>query len=163
MHKLLEQEHAAPRCHIGQWTLGHKKRKVEGFLHIIETKLQPSHILTLEIAKKLNIDTMTNATIRKKLDLSVNGEKHLDIPPAETLGRYFGEYSVFAKAYRTKEIPNPFFWEIAKFLLEVGCVHVNLYGMPKQKAVIIIDTFEGRAIDWDVITGPTLREGLHTY
>ena len=62
-----------------------------------------------------------------------------------------------------KEIPDPFFREIAKFLLEVGCVHVNAYGMPKQKAGIIIDTFEGRAVDWGVITGPTLREGLHAY
>ena len=35
--------------------------------------------------------------------------------------------------------------------------------MPKQKAGIIIDTFEGRTVDWGVITGPVLREGLHAY
>ena len=35
--------------------------------------------------------------------------------------------------------------------------------MPEQKADIIIDTFEGRVVDWGVITGPTLREGLHAY
>ena len=67
------------------------------------------------------------------------------------------------KAYRTKEIPDPFLREIAKFLLEVGCVHVNVYGMPKQKVGIIIDTLEGRVVNWGVITGPTLREGLHAY
>ena len=42
-------------------------------------------------------------------------------------------------------------------------MHVNVYGIPKKKVGIIIDTFEGRAIDWGVITEPTLREGLHSY
>ena len=73
------------------------------------------------------------------------------------------DYSLTAKAYRTREISNAFFWEVAKFLLEVGCVHVNAYGMPKQKAGVIIETFEGRAVDWGVITGQALREGLHSY
>ena len=68
-----------------------------------------------------------------------------------------------AKAYRTKEIPNAYFCEVAKFLLQVGCVHVNTYGMPKQKVGTIIDTFEGKAVDLGVITGPTLMEGLHAY
>ena len=35
--------------------------------------------------------------------------------------------------------------------------------MPKQKAGVVIETFEGKAVDWGVITGPTLREGLHSY
>ena len=91
----------------------------------------PSHPDALEIAKKLNVDTVTNSTIRKKLGLSANGEKHFDISPTETLEKYFGEYSVSAKALRTKDIPNPFFREVAKFLLEVGCIHVNAYEMPK--------------------------------
>ena len=41
--------------------------------------------------------------------------------------------------------------------------NVNTYGMPKQKAGIIIDTFEGCVVDWGVITGPTLTEGLLAY
>ena len=90
-------------------------------------------------------------------------EKHFEIPPFDKLEQYFGEYLTSAKAYKTKEIPNPLFQETAKFLLEVGCVHVNPYRMPKQKADIIIDTFEGRTVDWVVITGPALREGLHAY
>ena len=69
----------------------------------------------------------------------------------------------YAKVYRTNEIPNPFFREIAKLLLEVGYVHVNAYGMPKQKTGVIIDTFEGRTVHCGVITGPPLREGMHTY
>ena len=109
------------------------------------------------MAKKLNANMVTNPMVRQKLGLYGLGEKHFEITPAETLAKYFGEYSTTAKAYRTKEIPNAFFREVTKFLLEVGCVHVNAYGMPKQKAGIIIDTFEGKVVDWGVITGPTLR------
>ena len=92
----------------------------KGFEGYIKVTKAPTHPNALEIAKKLNVDTVMNATIQKKLDLSANGEKHFDIPLAKTLEEYFGEYSVSAKAYGTKEIPNPFFREIAKFLLEVG-------------------------------------------
>ena len=116
----------------------------EGYIKVADV---PAHPNALEITKKLNVDTVTNATISKKLDISANGENHFDIPPAKTLGKYFGEYFVSAKAYWTKEIPDPFFREIAKFLLEVGCIHVNAYGMPKQKAGIAIDTIEGCAMD----------------
>ena len=35
--------------------------------------------------------------------------------------------------------------------------------MPKQKERVIIETFEGQAADWGVITWPTLREGLYAY
>ena len=109
------------------------------------------------------MDTVTNATVRKKLSLSTIGEKNFDVAPAETLQKYFGEYSTTTKAYTTKEIPNASFGQVFKFLLEVGCVHLNAYGMPIQKAGVIIETFEGKAVDWGVITGPTLREGLHVY
>ena len=51
------------------------------------------------------------------------------------------------KAYRTKKILNTFFHEVIKFLQEVGCAHVTAYGMPKQKAGIIIETFKGKAMD----------------
>ena len=48
---------------------------------------------------------------------------------------------------------DPFLCDITKFLLEVGCVHPNPYGIPKEKAKIIIATLEGQDIDWGVITG----------
>ena len=136
------------------------EKRLDGYIRVAEA---PPHLDAMDIARKLNIDMVTNSSIRKKLDLSSLGERHFEIPPAEALQRYFGPYSSSAKAYRTKHIPDPFFREVAKFLLEVGCVHVNAYGMPKQKAGIIIDTFEGRAVDWGVITGPALREGMHAY
>ena len=142
---------------LRRWLL---EKGFEGYNKVVEA---PSHPDALDITKNFNVDTLTNASIRKKLNLSANGKKHFDIPPIVTLEKYFGEYSVSAKAYKKKEIPNPFFQEIAKFLLEFSWVHINAHRMPKQKARIIIDTFEGRAIDWGVITGPSLREGMHAY
>ena len=138
---------------LRRWLL---EKGFEGYIKVAEA---PPHPEASDIAKRLNVDTVTNAMVRQKLGLSGLGEKYFDIASAETLQKYFAEYSTTAKAYRTKEIPNAFFREIAKFFLEVGCVHVNAYGMPKQKAGVIIETFEGRAVDWGVITGTTLREG----
>ena len=132
----------------------------EGYIRVAEAAPHPE---ALDIAKKLNVETMMNVTIRKKLGLSTIGEKHFNISPAKALEKYFGEYSVSAKAYRTKDIPNPFFQEVAKFLLDVLCVHVNAYRMSKQKAGIIVETFEGRVVVWGVITGPALKVGLYAY
>ena len=115
------------------------------------------------MASKLNIDTLTNAMVLKKLGLSSTEERHFDIFPTEVLERYFGECSQSAKAYRTRDIPDPFFLEIAKFLLEVVCVHLNTYGMPKQKVGVMIFAFEGQDVDWGVIIGMTLREGIHAF
>ena len=67
----------------------------------------------------------------KKLALSSTGERHFDIFPTEVFERYFGEYLQSAKAYKTWSIHDPFSRDIAKFLLEVGCVYLNAYGMPK--------------------------------
>ena len=133
---------------------------LEGYIRVAES---PPHPNAQDVARKLNIDIITNANMRKKLGLSGSDERHFEIPLTGILERYFGEYSTSAKAYKTWEVPNPFFREVAKFLLEVGCVHTNAYGMPKQKAGIVIATFQGQAIDWGVITGPTLREGLHAF
>ena len=110
------------------------------------------HPNAMEMASKLNIDTLTNSMVRRKLGLNSTGEHHFDIFPTEVLERYFGEYSQSAKAYRTRNIPHPFFRDIAKFLLEVGCVHLNAYRMPTQKAGVVISTFEGHDVDWGVIT-----------
>ena len=142
---------------LRRWLL---EKGLDGYIKVAEA---PPHPDAFNIAQKLNVDTITNTMVRQKLGLSGLGEKQFDIAPAETLRKYFAEYSLTAKAYRTKEIPNAFFREVAKFLLEVGCVHVNAYGMPKQKAGVVIETFEGKAVDWGVITGPALREGLHSY
>mgnify|MGYP000515286111 FL=1 len=50
-----------------------------------------------------------------------------------------------------------------KFLLEVGCAHINVYGMPKHKAGVMLTINEGTKVDWGTITGSALREGLHAF
>ena len=69
----------------------------------------PPHPNALEMATKINVDTITSATIRKKLGLSNMGERYFNIFPNEVLERYFGEHSLSAKAYRTWDTPDPFF------------------------------------------------------
>ena len=59
--------------------------------------------------------------------------------------------------------PDPFLRDVAKFLLEVGCVHVNAYGMPKHKAGVVLATYEGTKVNWGTIAGAALREGLHAF
>ena len=101
--------------------------------------------------------------LRKKLSLDSTGERQLEMVPSEILERYYGKYSLSAKAFRTRDIPDPFFRDVAKFLLEVGCVHVNAYGMPKHKAGVVLATYEGTKVDWGTVTGVALREGLHAF
>ena len=72
---------------------------------------------------------------------ATTGKRHCDIFPTEVVEQYYGEYSQSAKAYRTRDIPVPFFRDIAKFLFKLGCVHLNAYGMPKQKTSVVIFTY----------------------
>ena len=55
-----------------------QKHGLEGFIWVVEA---PPHPDVQEVAKKLNVDTITNATIRKMLGLSGSGERHIEIPP----------------------------------------------------------------------------------
>ena len=75
-------------------------------------------------------------------------EIHYDnVSPTETLEDYIGEYSATAKAYRTQSGPDVFFREVAKFLLEITCIHHKTYGMPKNIASLIIMTYQGNIVD----------------
>ena len=47
---------------------------------------------------------------------------------------------------------------MTKLLLEVGCVHINAYGMPKHKAGVVLATYEGTKVDWGTNTGVAWRE-----
>ena len=58
------------------------EKRLDGYIRVAEA---PPHPDALDIARKLNIDTVTNSSIRKKLDLSSLGERHFEIPPAESL------------------------------------------------------------------------------
>ena len=97
---------------------------LKGFIQVAEA---PAHPNAFEMASKLNIDTLTNSIVRRKLGLNNTSERHFDIFSTEVLERYYGEYSQSAKAYKTRDIPDPFFRDIVKFLLEAGCIHLNAY------------------------------------
>ena len=142
---------------LRKWLTDHG---LNGFIQVAE---EPAHPNALEMARKLNIDTLTNSMVHRKLGLSSTGERHFDICPMKVLERYNGKYSQSAKAYGESGIPDPFFHDITKFLLEVVCVHLNAYRMPKQKASVAISTFEGQDVDWGMITRTALREGLHAF
>ena len=107
------------------------------FIQVVEAPLHPN---TLEMASKLNIDTQTNSMVCKKLGLTSTGERQFDIFPTEILEQHYGKYSQSAKAFRTRDIPDPFFRDIAKFMLVVGCVHLDTYKIPKQKAGVVLST-----------------------
>ena len=110
---------------LRKWLTDHG---LQGFIQVVEA---PPHPNALEMANKLNINTLTDSVVCKNLGLSNTGEREFDILPTELLERYYGKYSQSAKAFRTRDIPDTFFRDIAEFLLEVGCTHINAYGMPK--------------------------------
>ena len=89
---------------------------LQGFIKVAEA---PSQTNAMEIASKLNIETLTDSMVCKKLSLDSTGERQFEILPSELLERYYGKYSLSAKAFRTQDIPDPFFRDVAKFMLEV--------------------------------------------
>ena len=120
------------------------ENSLQGFFKVDEA---PPHPNVIEIASKLNIQTMTDSMIRKKLSLDSRSERQLEMVPSDILERYYGKYSLSTKAFWTRDILGPFFRDVAKFLPEVGCVHVNGYGMPKHKAGVMLATYEGTKVD----------------
>ena len=62
-------------------------RGLKGFIQVAKA---PAHPNVLEMAGKLNIDTLTNVMVHKKLGLSSTGECHFDIFPTENIGALFG-------------------------------------------------------------------------
>ena len=53
---------------LRKWLMDHD---LQGFIQVAEA---PAHPNALEMASKLNIDTLTNSMVRKKLALSNTGE-----------------------------------------------------------------------------------------
>ena len=101
--------------------------------------------------------------IQKVLVLKQGGDHDIEAPPENDLEAHFREYSVLAKAYRMQGRTNEFFGNLAIFLLEFGCVHANVYNMPKKKACIIITEYSGGAIDWGIIIGEGVCVGLSAF
>ena len=88
---------------LKKWLTDHD---LQGFIQVAKA---PPHPNALEMASKLNIDTLTNSMMQKKLGLSSTRERPFDIFPTEILERHYGKYSQSLKDFRTKDIPDPFF------------------------------------------------------
>ena len=85
--RAFQDTHLAPNIHkpppltmpiimsaaLRRWLL---EKGFEGYIRVAESLPHPG---ALDIANKLNVDTITNATLRKKLGLSAIGEKHFDV------------------------------------------------------------------------------------
>ena len=91
-----------------------------GYTSVVEALPHPN---TQDIGVKINVDTITNATIRKKLGLSPLVDRCFGIPLTTVLEKYFREYSTSAKAYKIQKALDIFFCDVIKFLLEVACMH----------------------------------------
>ena len=64
---------------LRRWLL---EKGFEGYIWVAEVSPHPD---AQDIARKLNIDTVTNTSIRKKLCLFTTGEKQFKIPPSNKL------------------------------------------------------------------------------
>ena len=69
----------------------------------------------------------------------------------EQLTKYFREYSLASKAYRTQGGEDALFREIAHVLHEYGHVYPRPPAMPRNRAGLIIATYEGVQVDWPVM------------
>ena len=64
------------------------KNGLQGFIKVAEA---PPHPNATEIASKLNIETIIDSMLRKKLSLDSTGERQLEMVPSEILERYYGK------------------------------------------------------------------------
>ena len=125
-----------------------RQNGLEGFLAIMEA---PPHREADRVIKELATEVITEEAIRALTGLPEGGIFQIDNPTSEQLTRYFGEYSVAGKGYRTQGGEDPLFREIARVLHEYGHVYPRPPVMPKNRAGMIIATYEGVKVDWPVL------------
>ena len=93
---------------------------LEGFLRIAEA---PPHEEAEKVAKKIDLEVITEEAIRALIGLPEGGIYSIENPSPETLTKFFGEYSLASKAYRTQGGDDALFQEVARVLHEYGFVH----------------------------------------
>ena len=72
---------------------------LEGFLRIAEA---PPHEEVEKVAKKIDLEVITEEAIRALIGLPEGGIYSIENPSPETLTKFFREYSLARKAYRTQ-------------------------------------------------------------
>ena len=125
-----------------------KQHGLEGFLRIVEA---PPHGDAENVVKDIDTEVITEEAIRAMTGLPEGGIYSIDNPSPELLTRYFGEYSLGSKAYRTQGGEDLLFREIARVLHEYGHVYPRPPAMPRNRAGLIIATYEGVQVDWPVM------------
>ena len=70
---------------LRNWLVNHG---LQGFIRMAEV---PQHPNITEMVSKLNIETLTDSMVRKKLCLDSTGERQFEILPREILERYCGK------------------------------------------------------------------------
>ena len=104
-----------------------------------------------KIIKEIDTEVITEEAIRALTGLPEGGIFTIDNPIMEQLKKYFGEYSVGNKAYRTQGGEDVLFREITRVLHEYGHVYSRSPSMPQNRAGLIIATYEGVKVDWPVL------------
>ena len=102
--------------------------------------------------KKIDIEVITEETIRALIELPKGGIYSIESPSPEMLTKFLGEYSHGSKAYRTQGGEDALFCEAACVLHEYGFVHPRPSAIPKNKIGFIVARYEGVNVDWPVIS-----------
>ena len=97
-----------------------KQYGLEGFLRIVEA---PLHREAEKVVKDIGTEVITEEAIRALTGLLEGSIFTIDNPTPEQLTKYFGEYSLARKAYRTQGREDALFREIARVLHEHGHVY----------------------------------------
>ena len=134
-----------------------KQHGLEGFLRIMEA---PPHKEAERVVKAIDTEVITEEAIRALTGLPEGGIFTIDNPTPEQLTKYFGEYSLASKAYRTQGGEDGLFREIARVLHEFGHVYPRPPAMPRNRAGLIIATYEGIQVDWSVLIADGLRAAI---
>ena len=125
-----------------------RQHGLEGFLTIMDA---PPHREADRIIKEIDTEVITEEAIRALTGLPEGGIYTIDNPTSEQLIKYFGEYSLASKGYRTQGGEDMLFREIARVLHEFGHVYPRPPVMPQNRAGLIIATYEGVKVDWPVL------------
>ena len=136
-----------------------RQHGLEGFLTIMEA---PPHREAEKIIKEVDTEVITEEEIRALTGLPEGGIFTIDNPTTEQLKKYFGEYSVGNKAYRTQGGEDALFREIARVLHEYGHVYSRPPSMPQNRAGLIIATYEGVKVDWPVLIADGLCAAIES-
>ena len=93
---------------------------LEGFLRIAEA---PPHDEPGKVAKKIDLEEITEDVIHALIGLPKGGIYSIENPSPEMLTKFFNEYSLTSKAYRTQGGDDALFREVAPVLHGDGFMH----------------------------------------